>query len=139
MGDGKSWTDGFIIHGSHLVILSVTFLFPLSQLLPVLPINLQCQRSPQFAMTLSGVSPLISFGVLVGFGSLLIPPHLEMHLCSDQVSTALQRGSGISLHLTKISYAQIVADCVLFLLPLPSVAHVHSAFSVVVQIASLYE
>lgn len=39
----QSWEDSVIIHTSHLVIPSVTFRFPLSQLLPVLLINPQCQ------------------------------------------------------------------------------------------------
>lgn len=111
----RSWMDSVIIHVGHLVIPSVTFLFPLSQLLPVLPINLQCQL--QFTMTLSGMSPLFHLGCWWALGPssfLLIPPHLEMHLCSDRDSTTLRCGSGIWLHLTKIAFTQIVGPACSF-------------------------
>lgn len=69
----KCWIDTAIIHRSHLVIPSVTFLFPLSQLLPVLPINRQSVLL-QFTVTLSGVAhPPPSF--IGRVGEFWVPHH----------------------------------------------------------------
>lgn len=80
----------------------------------------------QFTMTLSGMSPLFRLGCCWVFWSLFIPPHLEMHLCPDQDRTTLQSSTGSWLHLTKISYTQIVAErpYMLFFLLLPTVAFI---------------
>lgn len=115
MGDRKSWMDDAVFHRRHLVIPSVTVLFPLSQLLPVRPISLQCHCHCSRNSPWPWVDCPLCF--VWGVGGLQVPPHLETHLCSDQDSTTLQCSSRIWLHLNKktlIHWIQQTALCALF-------------------------
>lgn len=58
LGDGQSWTDGAMIHVSHLVLPPVHLLFSLSQLLPVGRVHLQHQCSCTNSPWPSGPRPL---------------------------------------------------------------------------------
>lgn len=126
MRNRKCWMDGIIIHGSHLVIPSVTFLFPLSQLLPVLPINLQLVLL-QFTVTLSGVSPLFRWDV----GEPWVPPHFSSFRDAPVLRPryhhfAMQLRDLTAFNKNPIYCTQIGASWLwlALLLPLPSVAYI---------------
>lgn len=131
MGDRKSWMDDAVFHRRHLVIPSVTFLFPLSQLLPLHPISLQCHCHCFRNSPWPWVDCPLCF--VWGVSGLRVPPHLETHLCSDQDSTTLQCSSRIWLHLNKNlwykNFSRQALHALFFLLP--SVVYIYSVLSTI--------